>query len=521
MNNEKQHNEDEISIDLSELIYAVFKGRRFIVGLALLGLLLGLMFKSISYVQRQNVISASVSVVASQTDGTFYNGGTAPAPDEVRISPTLAESAIYVMKSEDVIRYVIDKLELINVDPEEVERSLTITQYGQTSILEARLNWNNGPEGEDILNEIIRRTPTVLNDSMRVGTVSVINTARVTSSQGAFRIRTIVILTVLGALLGSLIIVVETLLDPKVVNPTDVQEYFHKELLGEVPYQKMQPDIYSRLILNDQNYFSVEFQQSMAFLAHLIAYKLTEQHVKCFFVTSSMDEEGKTTVAANLAIQLSHFHPRVLLVDMCVGSPEAGRLFMKEVQHRNTLNAVYANEASVQDAVIPLTSYLDLLPCRVENMPLKLNDHIFNKLREAEDQYDFIVIDASPVSMVSDVLALSGLADHAVYVIRQNAASRKSIDAHLRNLERVGIDVLGCVVNHTDKHSPIYTRLYGRTVQSAFSVSESESGYREKMEDVEKQKKCFRQKRVSRNEDAEHVGVMPPEHTDSAGTTRS
>ncbi|MDD5850074.1 MAG: AAA family ATPase [Firmicutes bacterium] len=501
MNNETpQQKDDEIDIDLSYILYAILKGKKLILGLALLGLALGLLLKGISYIQKQNVITASVSVIASQTDGTFYNGGTDPTPDEVRISPDIAESAIYVIESDDVIRKVIKNLGFVNVDPEEIQNNLTVRQYGQTSILEVTLNWNNGPEGVDILNEILRLAPTVLNDSMRVGNMSVINTARVASSQGSFKAQSILLLTLLGTAAGAVIIIFQVLTDPKVVNPTDVQEYLHRELLGEVPYAKMQPDIYSRLILEDQNYFDVEFQQSMAFLAHLIAHKLKPKKEKCFFVTSSFEEEGKTTVAANLAIQLSYFNPKVLLVDMCIGSPEAGRLFLKEVQHRNTLNAVYANERTLQDAVIPLTSYLDLLPCRVEDTALKLNDHIFQKIREAEDRYDYIVIDASPVSMVSDVLSLSDLTEEAVYVIRQNATSRKNIDTNLQNLERVGIHVLGCIVNHTDKNSPLYNKLYGRVTHPAFSVSESETEYRENMASVEKKKKLFWKKRTDPKE---------------------
>ncbi|MGO5290560.1 AAA family ATPase [Porcincola sp. LCP21S3_C12] len=504
MNNEKRHpGDDQNTIDLLDILYSVIKGRKLILGLAFLGLAIGLLLKGISYIQKQNVITASVSVVASQTDGTFYNGGTAPDPDEVRISPDIAESAIYVMESEDVISQVIDKLGLVNVDPQEVQKCLTVKQYGQTPILEATLNWDNGPEGVDILNEIIRRASKTLNDSMKVGDISVIDDARITSSQGSFRAQSVVLMTLLGALLGVMIIIFRVLTDPKVVNPTDVQEYLHEELLGEVPCAKMQPDMYSRLILDDQNFFDAEFQQSMSFLAHLIAYKLKAEGRKCFFVTSSFEEEGKTTVAANLAIQLSYFNPRVLLVDMCLSSPEAGRLFMKEVHHRNTLNAVYANEVTVRDAVIPLTSYLDLLPCRVEDAPLKLNDYIFHKIREVEDLYDYIVIDASPVNMVSDVLSLSGLTDQAVYVIRQNATNRKNIETNLRNLERVGIHILGCIVNRTDKKSPLYNQLYGRALQPAFSVSESESVYREKMASVEKKKKTFWHKDNSQQDNGE------------------
>src|SRR5699024_614678 len=110
----------------------------------------------------------------------------------------------------------------------------------------------------------------------------------------------------------------------------------------------------------------------------------------CVYVTSAEEREGKSTVAANLAIQMSDLEKKVLLIDLNLENPTLGGMFLQNVDYSRTLNALYKGEATVQDAVVSLTGYLDLLPTVLERNAIHLDSALFEFIQKLAQNYEYV-----------------------------------------------------------------------------------------------------------------------------------
>ena len=171
---------------------------------------------------------------------------------------------------------------------------------------------------------------------------------------------------------------------------------------------------------------------------------------RVLLVTSAQSEEGKTTVAINLALSLARLKNRVLLVDAnmrypCVheafGLPDelglVGCLTMPELFWGAFVSKAVRPQLDVLVCGAPSQSPADLLSlARMREL-----------IAEASGDYDYVVID-SPALLAhpADVRSLASLADHVLLTVRHGTTPRESVSMALSQLDRVS----GVVLNHLD-----------------------------------------------------------------------
>ena len=189
-------------------------------------------------------------------------------------------------------------------------------------------------------------------------------------------------------------------------------------------------------------------EQSFASAAYILCNRLgSSKKSHCVYVTSAEEREGKSTVAANLAIQMSDLEKKVLLIDLNLNNPSLGGMFLQNVDYSRTLNALYKGEATVQDTVVSLTGYLDLLPTVLERNAINLDSVLFDFIQQLSQNYDYIIIDGPAIEQSSDVLRLNQVAQAVLLVIRYDATPLPVIQDTIDQLDKSGIRILGCIVN--------------------------------------------------------------------------
>ncbi len=175
----------------------------------------------------------------------------------------------------------------------------------------------------------------------------------------------------------------------------------------------------------------------------------TSSKTQIVLVTSAGEQEGRTTVASQLAASLARAGRRTLLVDGDLRHPSLDRLF--DVPLADGLCELLRAEVDIADAVRPTNAeglwlltagYGDV--AAVQALAREQAQPIFDKLRE---DFDFVIIDAAPVLNLSDSLIMGQYTDGAVLsVVRDHSRARKIYEAS-ELLKQVGVKVLGCVVN--------------------------------------------------------------------------
>ena len=168
-------------------------------------------------------------------------------------------------------------------------------------------------------------------------------------------------------------------------------------------------------------------------------------------VTSLLENEGKSTVAVNLALSLAQKGKRVLLIDCDLRKPACG-LILKQNQSFVGTAEVLQGKVALEDAVRQLEgSGLYLLSGR-KNFRTATNlvssAAMENMLRQAAVQFDLVIVDTPPMSLAPDAECIGAYTDAAVLVVKQNEARAGDINEALAVLERAEAHVLGCVLNN-------------------------------------------------------------------------
>jgi capsular exopolysaccharide synthesis family protein len=169
---------------------------------------------------------------------------------------------------------------------------------------------------------------------------------------------------------------------------------------------------------------------------------------RVIMVTSALGGEGKTTLATHLAASLARAWRKTLLIDCDLRNPAAHRQFDLAVEPG--VSEALRGEVEYEDAVRPtLVSRLWLLPAgkfdshAVQALAQEGVRNVFERLKE---EYDFIVLDTSPVLPVADTLLVAQHADAALFAVLRDVSRIPAVRAAHQRLSALGVRMLGAVV---------------------------------------------------------------------------
>ncbi len=166
-------------------------------------------------------------------------------------------------------------------------------------------------------------------------------------------------------------------------------------------------------------------------------------------VMSPCSGEGRSQLAAELAISFAQLGRRTLLVDADMRKPKQHVLFA--TSNENGLSrSISAGEKPYFHPVVGLPLMHLLTAGPIPPNPLELlSDGRFEKLlSEWRNTYEFIVLDTPPVSLCADGMAVATLAARVLLVSRAQHTSYKATRDMLRRLETTQSNILGAVLNH-------------------------------------------------------------------------
>ena len=167
-------------------------------------------------------------------------------------------------------------------------------------------------------------------------------------------------------------------------------------------------------------------------------------------VTSATPRDGKSTVAANLALTLADQGGRTLLIDADLRRPQIHTTF--SINQGPGLVDLLQGRATAQDApqTSPEVPSLDVLTCGtpVENPAELIGSAVFEEhLLKLRDIYDYIVIDTPPLMAVTDAALVGAVADGTLVVVRANKTDSDALAAAVNQLRRLRVPLLGIVMN--------------------------------------------------------------------------
>lgn len=237
---------------------------------------------------------------------------------------------------------------------------------------------------------------------------------------------------------------------------TEAKEKLNCRWLGEIHHERKYKTLRalfkrrkaSILITNPATSF--EFVETFRKLRRKVERYLPEGG-GVLMVTSVLENEGKSTVAVNLALALARKHQRVLLVEGDLRKPACHKVLDLDAGKVGTIDVITKN-ATLEEAVITnQQTGLDLLP---EHRSILASGDLVSEagmadlLETARHQYDYVVIDTPPMSVATDAESLADLSDGVLLVIRQNGVTADAANQALAALHGTKAKVLGCVLSN-------------------------------------------------------------------------
>ena len=183
-----------------------------------------------------------------------------------------------------------------------------------------------------------------------------------------------------------------------------------------------------------------------------------DRELKRILVTSSSPQEGKSSVALNLAVAMAQNGARVLIIDTDMRKPRLHRAL--GVSNERGISTLLVNAAKVADAVksteVPGLSVLPCGPVPPNPAEMLHTPRFKELLEELSGQFDRIILDSPPVVAAADAAVLSSQVDGVVYVARFKRTTKDLAKRMMRNLHDVNAPILGVVLNDVDLNSQEY-----------------------------------------------------------------
>lgn len=290
---------------------------------------------------------------------------------------------------------------------------------------------------------------------------------------------------VLGLLLGAGLGLRAELADRSFRSPADIRRHLGVPVLGHVPPIRTAdpPTVTSAAALDPVLAVYLRPRSSEAEAVRgirtQVMFNTRNQDHQVIQVTSPNPSDGKSTLAANLAVALAGSDKRVLLVDCDFRKPRVHRLFA--IAHPELgLASVVADQADLGAAVQSCEiENLSILPCgpRPANPAELLTSLKFNEiLTDLRTSYDYVILDTPPILAVSDPAAVAPRADGVILVFRMTKDARPACERSRDDLVAVGGKLLGVVVNASTDREMGYGYGYGYRYDYQYSDSYADTG---------------------------------------------
>ncbi|MET0944426.1 MAG: polysaccharide biosynthesis tyrosine autokinase, partial [Flavobacterium sp.] len=252
----------------------------------------------------------------------------------------------------------------------------------------------------------------------------------------------------LGLLIPFAIIYVVDLLDSKIKSRFDIDGKFAIPFLGDVPTSESHNEIISATSRTGSAEALRIIRTNLEFMLN----QVPEGKAKTIFVTSTVPKEGKTFIAVNLAGTIALSGKKVLLVGMDIRNPKLSEYL--ELPNKGITNYLSSKDGNIDDYIVKQKGFEELYvfpagiipPNPAELLMNKKVDELFKQLKK---DYDYIVVDTAPVSLVTDTLIIAKNADTFLYVVRANYLDKRMLHVPDRLYKENKLPNMALLLNDT------------------------------------------------------------------------
>lgn len=230
----------------------------------------------------------------------------------------------------------------------------------------------------------------------------------------------------------------------RITDKAQLEQGTETPVIGELSFDKKKQEAVvftkSRSILSEQ----------FRLIRTNVNYMGGDNAVKTILVTSFMSGEGKSFTSINLASTLANSESKVLLLELDLRKPKIARYL--NIESQLGVTDLLVNNLDYRQAIIrsPKMEYVDIIVCgTIPPNPTELlsGNKLKCLLEKVKNDYDYIIIDTSPVGLVADAFSLEKHTDLCLFIIRHKYSYKTTIRYIETLYQKKRFKKLGLVVN--------------------------------------------------------------------------
>lgn len=384
-------------------------------------------------------------------DITQQNTGGTYVSNQIKSYPTLATT-------ETVLKPVISQLGL-DVSVKDLSNQLTVSNPSNTAFVNITATVGDAKQSATIANAVADSLRTIVeHDLYAKGAaapikLTVVQRAATPQEPSAPNKKLCIAAgVVLGLIVGIIAALLKDLLRTKVEEASDVRGIVHASALGSIPKNEALEGTRPVIITEPNGSVTEEYRRIRTNIKFLEVNKTPGQG-QLLVISSTSPSEGKTTTAVNAAAVLAENGAKVLLIDADLRHPSVAKRL--GLEGGVGLAHVLSNQASVKDVVQRYWKpNLHIMPAgpRIQNASVLLNSRIMHELvHQAVQQYDYVIIDTTPMSVANDAAVFGQMGNGVVMISARGVTYKSALRGAVNELRDLDVPLLGYVFNLADE----------------------------------------------------------------------
>jgi capsular exopolysaccharide synthesis family protein len=387
------------------------------------------------------VSAASGGSVDDMYTGTLFSQERVKSYTQLIMGATLAQRTI-------------DKLHL-NMTAEELQHNVKAAAKIDTVLIDVAVTDPSPAQASTIANTLsdefvsmVRELETPADGTKPDARVVVEQRATLPRSPVAPASTRNIAIGILGGLMaGIALAVLRDLFDNTVNDGSTIEEITGVGLVGSIPVDKERRKEPAISFDGDRSAIAEAFRRVRTNLQFLAV----DNPPRVIVVTSSVANEGKSTTAVNIALALAEADHSVVLIDGDLRRPRLDSYL--QLIGSVGFSTVLAGKASVSE-VLQKARYPGLSVLTSGTLPPNPSELLGSLaakkvIDELRGQFDYVVVDSSPLLAVTDAAILSANADGVLILTRYRKTKREELAHAVENLEKVDATLLGAILTMT------------------------------------------------------------------------
>jgi capsular exopolysaccharide synthesis family protein len=284
---------------------------------------------------------------------------------------------------------------------------------------------------------------------------NILDRARVISvTNSGKKSKTTMMFLLFGLLIPTVFVVLIELLNNTIRSTKDVEKNSSFPLIGAVRHTKSTDPLV--VAKNPRSAFTEMFRVIRTRIEFIVQRKTKITAL----ITSTESGDGKTYFAVNLASVYSMASKKTILVDMDIRKPSVNQRF--NIVQPNGVTNYLINQCTLDEVILHLPKVdFDILPAgSIPPNPGELirSEKLGELIEELKKRYDYIIIDSSPIGMVTDAYALAAMSDLTLFIVRNNKTNKTFFKRLSTQLKQDNLKNIYSIINDVQDDGSRYSK---------------------------------------------------------------